>query len=55
MTIIRKEKKPGKDQPVVEIETTLEESIHFEEFPRRFGSLPSIHEGSASVNSAVLP
>ncbi len=33
MTIIRKEKKPGKDQPVVEKEITLEESIHFEEFP----------------------
>jgi type I restriction enzyme R subunit len=33
MTIIRKEKKPGKDQPVVEKEVTLEESIHFEEFP----------------------
>ncbi|MGH2360433.1 MAG: type I restriction endonuclease subunit R, partial [bacterium] len=33
MTIVRKEKKPGKDQPVVEKEVTLEESIHFEEFP----------------------
>lgn len=33
MTIIRKEKKPGKDQPVVEKEIALEESIHFEEFP----------------------
>src|SRR5439155_14688063 len=33
MTIIRKEKKPGKDQPGVEKEITLEESMHFEEFP----------------------
>ena len=33
MTIVRKEKKPGKDQPVVEKEVTFEESIHFEEFP----------------------
>ena len=33
MTIIRKEKRPGKDQPVVEKEVTFEESIHFEEFP----------------------
>src|SRR5438093_2448856 len=33
MTIVRKEKKPGKDEPVVERAVTLEESIHFEEFP----------------------
>ena len=33
MTIIRKEKKPGKDEPVVEKEVTFEESIRFEEFP----------------------
>ncbi|MGH8610583.1 MAG: type I restriction endonuclease subunit R [Gammaproteobacteria bacterium] len=33
MTIMRKEKKPGKDQPVVEKEVTFEENIHFEEFP----------------------
>ena len=33
MTIVRKEKKPGKDQPVVEKEVTFEENIHFEEFP----------------------
>jgi type I restriction enzyme R subunit len=33
MTIIRKEKKPGKDQPVTEKEVTFEESIHFDEFP----------------------
>ncbi len=33
MTIVRKEKKPGKDQPVVEKEVTFQESIHFEEFP----------------------
>lgn len=33
MTIVRKEKKPGKDQPVVEKEITLEENIRFEEFP----------------------
>ncbi|KTB49139.1 type I site-specific deoxyribonuclease, HsdR family [Dehalogenimonas alkenigignens] len=33
MTIVRKEKKPGKDEPVVEKEVTFEESIHFEEFP----------------------
>lgn len=33
MTILRKEKKPGKEQPVVEKEVTLEENIHFEEFP----------------------
>ncbi len=33
MTILRKEKKPGKDEPVVQKEVTFEESIHFEEFP----------------------
>lgn len=33
MTIIRKEKKPGKDEPVIEKEVTFEESIRFEEFP----------------------
>jgi type I restriction enzyme, R subunit len=33
MTIVRREKKPGKDAPVVEREITFEESIHFEEFP----------------------
>ncbi len=33
MTILRKEKKPGKDQPVVEKKITFEESIRFEEFP----------------------
>jgi type I restriction enzyme, R subunit len=33
MTIFRKEKKPGKDQPVVERKITFQESIHFEEFP----------------------
>jgi type I restriction enzyme R subunit len=33
MTIFRKEKKPGKDQPVVERKITFEESIQFEEFP----------------------
>jgi type I restriction enzyme R subunit len=33
MTIFRKEKRPGKDQPVVERKVTFEESIHFEEFP----------------------
>lgn len=33
MTIFRKEKKPGKDQPVVQRKITFEESIHFEEFP----------------------
>lgn len=32
MTIVRKEKKPGKDQPIVERHVTLEEKIHFEEF-----------------------
>lgn len=33
MTILRKEKKPGKEQPVVEKKVTFEESIRFEEFP----------------------
>ena len=33
MTIVRKQKKPGKDEAVVEKEVTFEESIHFEEFP----------------------
>ena len=33
MTIIRKEKKPGRDEPVVEREVTYEETIHFDEFP----------------------
>ncbi|MGH7965808.1 MAG: type I restriction endonuclease subunit R, partial [Candidatus Binatia bacterium] len=33
MTIVRKEKKPGKAEPVVERAVTLAESIHFEEFP----------------------
>jgi type I restriction enzyme R subunit len=30
MTIVRKEKKPGKDQPVVDRQVTFAESIHFE-------------------------
>ncbi len=33
MTIFRKEKKPGKDEPVVEKEVTFEENIRFAEFP----------------------
>jgi type I restriction enzyme R subunit len=33
MTIVRREKRPGRDEPVVEREITFEESIHFEEFP----------------------
>ena len=33
MTIVRKEKKPGKDEPVVDKEVTFEENIRFEEFP----------------------
>jgi len=33
MTIVRKEKKPGKESPVVEREVTFEENIKFEEFP----------------------
>lgn len=34
MTIFRKEKKPGKDEPVVKKEVTFEENIRFEEFPK---------------------
>ncbi len=33
MTIVRKEKKPGTESPVVEREVTFEENVHFEEFP----------------------
>jgi type I restriction enzyme R subunit len=33
MTIARREKRPGKDEPVVERLITMEENIHFEEFP----------------------
>ena len=33
MTIVRKEKKPGKREPVVEKEVTFSETIHFEAFP----------------------
>jgi type I restriction enzyme, R subunit len=33
MTIVRKEKKPGRDQPVIAREITIEESIFSEEFP----------------------
>src|SRR4030095_3507233 len=33
MTIVRKEKKPGKDEPVVEKEVTFEENIRFDKFP----------------------
>lgn len=33
MTIVRKEKKPGKDEPVVEKQVTFKESIRFDEFP----------------------
>jgi type I restriction enzyme R subunit len=33
MTILRKEKKPGEDQPIVEREVTFEESVRFEDFP----------------------
>lgn len=33
MTIVRKEKKPGKDEPVVEKAVTFEETIRFAEFP----------------------
>lgn len=32
MTVIRREKKPGKDQRIEEHEVTFEESIHFEDF-----------------------
>ena len=42
MTIVRKEKKPGKDEAVVEKEVTFKENIHFEEFPgaQRVGGNP---------------
>ncbi|HXH11877.1 MAG TPA: hypothetical protein VNP04_19200 [Alphaproteobacteria bacterium] len=33
VTMVRRERKPGKDAPVVEREITFEESIRFEEFP----------------------
>jgi type I restriction enzyme R subunit len=33
MTIVRREKKPGTDQPVVERAVTFEDDIHFEDFP----------------------
>ena len=33
MTIVRKERKPGKGEPIVEREVTFEEDIRFEEFP----------------------
>jgi len=33
MTILRKEKKPGKDEPIVEREVTYQETIQFDEFP----------------------
>ncbi len=33
MTLVRQEKKPGRDQPVVDRSITLEDSIHFEDFP----------------------
>lgn len=33
MTIVRKEKRPGREEPVVEREVTFEETIRFEEFP----------------------
>ena len=33
MTILRKEKKPGKEEPVVEREVSFEEVIRFDEFP----------------------
>ena len=34
MTIVRKEKKPGREEPVVERQITFEESIQFEKFPK---------------------
>ena len=34
MTIVRKEKKPGRDEPVVERQVTYEEDISFEDFPQ---------------------
>lgn len=33
MTILRREKKPGKDEPVIEKQVTFTENIRFEEFP----------------------
>src|SRR5690606_33545893 len=33
MTIVREEKKPGKDQPIVAREVTFQETIRDEEFP----------------------
>lgn len=33
MTIVRKEKKPGKEEPIVEREVTFKEVIRFDEFP----------------------
>jgi hypothetical protein len=33
MTIVRKEKKPGKEEPIVEREVTFQEVIRFDEFP----------------------
>jgi len=33
MTIVRKEKKPGREEPVVEREVTFKENIQFEDFP----------------------
>ena len=33
MTIVRKEKRPGRDEPVVEREVTFQESIEFSKFP----------------------
>jgi len=33
MTVVRKEKKPGRHEPVVERQVTFEESIHFDDFP----------------------
>ena len=33
MTIVRKEKKPGRDEPVVEREVTFEQSVRVEDFP----------------------
>jgi len=33
MTIVRKEKKPGRDEPITEREVTFKETIQFDEFP----------------------
>jgi type I restriction enzyme R subunit len=33
MKIVRREKRPGKDEPIIEKEVTFEENIHFEDFP----------------------